>query len=692
MASPDQLIEAATAPDILPPTEIDGAQSHNDAIGVQARHCAARALERLCRLQKEDGSFEGEVVWCPMILAQYVIVCRVLGRKFTSMERERIVLHFKITRRPAGGWGLHPESNAYVFVTALSYVALRLLGEDADVGYMRQAREWLHAQPTGVLGIPSWGKFWLSLIGLYEYSGMNPCPPELFLLPKWSPIHPDQLYCHTRYIYLGISFLYGARARADIGPIAQELRRELYAVPYGSIDFAAHRHDLAANDLYVAPSRGLRMAWDLMARYERLHERLAPLRALRRRALARCLQRIRFEQQASNYQGLSPVNGILNTVALWVHDPKDAMLAPSLEGIESWRWDDAHEGIRLAGARSTSWDTAFAMLAMLAGPQPAQWREALSRAYSFLAAAQEKGEIAGREPEARDAIRGGWCFSDGKHRWPVSDCAAEALSAILEMHAAGLIERQKRLPSAWLEAAGRFILDRQNADGGFGTYERRRGARFLERLNPSEMFGQCMTELSYIECTCSAVIALCRLRAQEPGCLPDRIEQAIARACAFLRGRQRTDGSYPGFWGVNFTYAMYFVVAALRTAGVPANDPTLARARSWLISKQKPDGSWGEHYSGCLNGQYVEHQQGQPVMTSWATLALLELMDCNAEPVRRAIAWLCRKQAPDGSWPEGAVNGVFFGSAMLIYRLYPAYFPAWAINCYLAVASHAACR
>ena len=57
------------------------------------------------------------------------------------------------------------------------------------------------------------------------------------------------------------------------------------------------------------------------------------------------------------------------------------------------------------------------------------------------------------------------------------------------------------VPPHRLEAAIRFILDRQNADGGFATYERRRGATWLERLNPSEMFGDCMTELSYIECT-----------------------------------------------------------------------------------------------------------------------------------------------------------------------------------------------
>lgn len=690
MALPDQLIEPEARPDSSHPAEIRRAQSHENRTLLQARDSAARALDRLQKLQNADGSFEGEVVWCPMILAQYVILCRLVGREFNPLERERIVLHFQVTRRPGAGWGLHTESGSYVFVTALSYVALRLLGERADAVHLREPREWLHAQPSGVLGIPSWGKFWLSLIGLYEYSGMNPCPPELFLLPRWSPVHPDQLYCHTRYIYLAISFLYGMRARTDLGAIGAELRCELYGSGYAGIDFAAHRHDIAASDLYVEPSRALRIAWNVMARYERLQAKLSPLRALRRRALARCLQRIRFEQQASNFQGLSPVNGILNTIALWSQDPNDPMLVPSLEGVETWRWDDAREGIRLAGARSTSWDTAFAMLAMLAAPRPAECREVLRSAYRFLIGAQERSELAGGEHEARDPIRGGWCFSDGTHRWPVSDCAAEALSAILTMHERGLLAAQEQVSRARLQEAARFILDRQNADGGFGTYERRRGPAFLERLNPSEMFGQCMTELSYVECTCSAVIALCRLRSQESDCLAGEADRAITSACSFLRLQQRADGSYPGFWGINFTYASYFVVAALRAAGVPAHDPVLARARNWLLSKQKPDGAWGEHYSGCLKGQYVEHPQGQVVMTSWAVLALLEVMDANAEPVRRAIAWLCRSQAPDGGWPEGAVNGVFFGSAMLIYRLYPTYFPIWAINRYLAMASHAA--
>ena len=43
-----------------------------------------------------------------------------------------MVRHFEHTRQPDGGWGLHAESPSYVFVTTLSYVALRLLGLSAD--------------------------------------------------------------------------------------------------------------------------------------------------------------------------------------------------------------------------------------------------------------------------------------------------------------------------------------------------------------------------------------------------------------------------------------------------------------------------------------------------------------------------------------------------------------------------------
>ncbi len=401
---------------------------------------------------------------------------------------------------------------------------------------------------------------------------------------------------------------------------------------------------------------------------------------MRRRALARCLERILDEQRLTGYHALSPVNGLLDCLAIWAADPRHPDLGPSLEGLEAWRWEDG-DGIRYAGARSNSWDTAFAMRA-LAESRDRRAAGALERAGRFLGAAQMREELPRRREAGREPILGGWCFSDGRHRWPVSDCTAEAVSAVLaaagSADAAPATVAAPALPLASLRRAAEFILARQNRDGGFGTYEARRGPAWLERLNPSEMFGRCMVEGSYVECTASCIEALARLAARDAA-LVARGQPAIAAGVQFLRSRQRSDGSVPAAWGIDFTYGAFHFVKGLRAAGVPREDPALERAAQWLRARQRPDGGWGEHWSGCREGRYVEHPESQPVMTAWAVLALLEVAAGDDPVVVRGVRWLLDHQRPEGGWPRGAVNGVFFGSAMLDYRLYPAYFPAWAL-------------
>ena len=653
-------------------------QGYSTTDSAEALQGLDRGFAWLEARQGAAGCWEGEVVWCPMITAQYVIARRILRREIDEPSRRGIIRYFEKTRQSSAdgcGWGLHPESRPYVFVTTLVYVALRLLGVLPDDARARPAREWLRAQPGGVAAIPTWGKFWLSMIGLYEYSGMNPAPPELFLLPRWLPAHPDRLYCHTRYIYLAIAYLYGRRFRVEL-PETAALRRELYAEPYERVVFDAFRHRLAPSDVYVRPSALLRLAFDML----NAAEHLCPA-VLRRHALAQCERRIVYEQRASHYQGISPVSGVLNTLAL--ADMRHADFEPSLEGLEAWRWQDEEEGVRYAGARSHAWDTALAMQAILEyAPAVARQRESLRRAYGFLRDTQIVEELEGGCEQARDAALGGWCFSDGRHRWPVSDCTAEALSAVLTAHEwPGLIAEKERIPDARLAWAAQFILSRQNADGGFGTYERRRGGRALERINPSEMFGQCVTEQSYIECTSSAIKALARFQRQFPGG-PVTAGPALSGASAWLRAQQHADGSYPGFWGINFTYGSLFAAEALLAGGASATDPACRRIAQWLIARQRPDGGWGEHHAGCLDGVYREHSESQAVMTAWALLTLLPLVGPEAEAVRRGVHWLASRQNADGSWPREAVNGVFFGAAMLDYRLYRIYFPAWALARY----------
>ena len=643
-------------------------------------------MRHLIGLQRHSGDWEGEMVWCTMILAQTVIVRTILNHPYGDNEKAAITKHFQCSQRSDGSWGMHPESAGYVFFTAIAYVALRLLGLPAESPMLVRARQWLHAQPGGVKEIPSWGKFWLSLLGLYEREGLNPIPPEIFLLPQWLPFHPSRFYCHTRQIYLGIAFLYGTRFCATLPESLRDtLRHELYPEPYAGIDFASLRNRIAQTDVYVPISPALRLVYKALGVFERWHGA-----GLRCKALDRCFDRIVYEQRTTLYQGISPVSGLLNCLAIFARDPEHPDLEPSLAGVEAWRWEDQAEGIRYVGARSNSWDTAFAIQALLEMPGADDSRaRSLSQAHAFLSSAQMTEELPNYQAAWRDAALGGWCFSDGKHHWPVSDCAAEALSAILSLYEQPDFESTDRLDDVRLQMAVHFILSRQNDDGGFGTYERRRGGRLLEMINPSEMYGQCMTELSYIECTSSSLAALAHYRKHYPDFPDGRIDRARQTAETFLRKSQQADGGYPGFWGINYTYALFHAVKGLRAADVLVTDPALQAAARWLMEKQRADGGWGEHYSGCLEGRYVEHPQSQVVMTSWALLALLDVLAPDHQVIQRGLAWLVGQQLADGAWPRQAVNGVFFGAAMLDYRLYHLYFPTWALTRYTRLAAAA---
>jgi squalene/oxidosqualene cyclase-like protein len=652
--------------------------SHGDAGPGRQR---SRPETGLIALQNDQGAWEGEVIWCPMITAQLVIARAIIGRKADREWSAGVVRYFQTARNADGGWGLHPVSASYLYVTTLVYVALRLLGEPADGPNAGPARAWIVKHPEGVTALPSWGKLWLSFAGLYSYDGVNPVPPELFLLPSWSPIRADHLYCHTRYIYLGLAYLYGCRLSADLGEIGRSLRDELYGRPFGEIDFAANRDRIAKSDLYVTPGRLLRAINAALRLAGTVGRHLGIVSGLRRKALHHCLSLIRGEVLATETQCLSPVNGILNLLALHASDPTDPLIDRLLDGLEAWRWQDEDGGIRYAGARSQTWDTALALQALLPTVTPESPVVTSIRAgYAYLSAGQCQVEPVPRNPD-RQAVFGGWCFCDGAHNWPVSDCTAEALTAILACHdVEGLICPADRIDPEHLAAAAEFILDRQNADGGFGSYERRRGPCFLERLNPSEMFGRCMTERSYVECTASCIEALAQFARQVPQAAPGRVARALQDGIGFLRRAQGRDGSYPGFWGINFIYATSFVLRACAAVGRPQTDRMVRRALDWLEARQRPDGGWGEHFSGCLDDRYTENPVSLISSTSWALLGLLAFHGSTRRSVARGLDWLGGRLQADGQLPHESVNGVFFGTAMLEYTLYNASFGTWALG------------
>jgi cycloartenol synthase len=99
--------------------------------------------------------------------------------------------------------------------------------------------------------IPSWGKFWISVLGCHSWDGINPMPPEMWLLPYANnPLHPGRYWCHCRMVYLPMSYVYGRKSVGPGGPVVDALKQELYCTPYGEIDWNKARNQCAKEDLY----------------------------------------------------------------------------------------------------------------------------------------------------------------------------------------------------------------------------------------------------------------------------------------------------------------------------------------------------------------------------------------------------------------------------------------------------------
>ena len=322
----------------------------------------SRACMRLLDLQGEDGAWEGEMVWCPMLTAQYVLLHHIMERALEPDRRRRVLRHFERIRLEGGLWGLHEHSPPSLFVTTLVYVAARLLGIGKEDPLLEPARRFLQAEE--VLGIPTWGKFWLALLNLYDWRGVNAMLPELYNLPRWIALHPSNWYCHTRLIYMAMAAIYPHRFQAPVTPTIESLREELFPQGFAAVDFSTSRNRLRDADLYARPSVWLRAGYGFARLFERFHGK-----RLRTRCMQAIIRNIQWELQTTSHTSLSPVSGLLNILALWLYDPNDTDCGQALTRLDDWIWEDEEYGARVTGARSASWDTGFCLQALATAPE-----------------------------------------------------------------------------------------------------------------------------------------------------------------------------------------------------------------------------------------------------------------------------------------------------------------------------------
>ncbi|EAQ86439.1 hypothetical protein CHGG_07692 [Chaetomium globosum CBS 148.51] len=578
-----------------------------------------------------------------------------------------------------GGWGLHIEGESSVFGTSLNYTVLRLVGVDADHPKMVKARATLHTL-GGATHAPHWSKWWLAVMGIAHWDIVNPVPPELWLLPDWVPFAPWRWWIHIRQVYLPMSYLWSRRWQAEETDLIRSLRKELFVEDWDKIDWAAHRNTIHPRDNYHPKTWLLNLLNWILANVWTPVLRLKPLV---KKAEDWAMKLIEMENENTDCLDLATVSGPMNLVALYARDGPDSYaVRRHKERSDEFLWVK-DEGLLANGTNGVQcWDTAFAIQAVMdAGlTEDPRWRPMLLKALKFLDDQQIRENVKDQDKCYRQQRKGGWAFSNKDQGYAVSDCVSEALKSVIILQKTPgfptLIDDQR------IFDAIDTLLTYQNPNGSCSSYEPPRAGSWMEMLNAAEVFGRIMVEYEYPECTTAVVTALSLFHKHWPTYRAREVERFVERAVAWIKTNQRPHGGWYGSWGICFTYATMFALESLASTGETyANSAHAKRGCDFLISKQREDGGWSEHYKACETGEYIEHPSGsQVVMTAWALIGLMKAEYPDRAAIAKGVKLIMGRQQPNGEWLQEAIEGVFNKSCMISYPNYKFTFPMKALG------------
>ncbi|SCU84842.1 LAMI_0C09098g1_1 [Lachancea mirantina] len=635
-------------------------------------------------LQEDCGVFPCQYKGPMFMNIGYVATFYCAGVPVPEPVRLEMIRYLVNTSHPVdGGWGLHEVDKSTAFGTVINYVILRLLGLPKDHVVCERARKTLH-RLGGAIGAPHWGKIWLAILNLYEWEGVNPAPPELWLLPYALPLHPGRWWVHTRAIYAAVGYLSAAKYSCELTPLLAEIRNEIYVRSFESIDFKKHRNTICGVDLYYPHTRLLNTVNSMMVFYERF---VRP-NWLLKYSNKKVYEIIQKEIQNTGTLCIAPVNFAFCSLVVMIEEGKDSSLFKQMLGNFSEVLFMGPQGITVMGTNGVQvWDCAFAVqYYFIAGlAELPEFRDTIIRAYKFLCRSQFDTEC---EPGSfRDRRIGGWPFSTKTQGYTVSDCTAEAVKSIIMVRTSPVFADVKdQISDDRLYKAIDVLLGLQNVGsfeyGSFAAYEKIKATPLLEKLNPAEVFGNIMVEFPYVECTDSSVLGLTYFHAHYEY-RKDDIERAIDLAINYIKNAQRNDGSWYGSWGICFTYAGMFALEALRTVGETyENSDTVKKGCDFLVSKQRDDGGWSESMKSSELHVYVEAEKSLVVQTAWALIGLLLADYPNKTVIERGINLLKERQLSSGEWRFEEVEGVFNHSCAIEYPSYRFLFPIKALGLY----------
>jgi squalene-hopene/tetraprenyl-beta-curcumene cyclase len=723
---------------ILPPHYgLDHSPGAPAQVAGQVAAAALATRDWLLARQHPAGYWCGELEGDTILESEYILLLAWLRRDDSPIVK-KAAEYIRRQQLPGGGWAMYPGGQLDISGSVKAYFALKLAGHDPYSDYMRRARHAIR-KAGGADAVNSFTRFYLALLGQISYDRCPAVPPELVLLPNWSPINIYRMSAWSRTIVVPLSIMWAHRPSRKLAP---ELGiRELFLKD--ETDWPELRCPGLAEE--TGPFRWERFFRRTDALVKWLEQRR--WRPLRRRALGAAEEWMTSRFAHSDGLGaiFPPIIWSIIALKCLGYDDDSVELKYNFDQLRALTIEE-RDTARLQPCLSPVWDTTIALRALagcglaLSSEVDGQWPIASAVDWLLDKEVSRPGDWSQNVAVAP----GGWYFEHHNEFYPDVDDTAMALIALREVCAVGNALRgdpseggqrsevrgqqtgnrgheagdtsltpqsafrnphlnRLRGVTAASQRALRWMQAMQNRDGGWGAFDKDNDSQFLCRVPFADH--NAMIDPSTPDLTARVLEALALW-----GARPD--QPRVQRAIAFLRRTQERDGSWFGRWGVNYIYGTWQVLVGLAAIGVPPDDPLIRRGANWLLSSQQACGGWGESADSYEQPELKGQGPCTPSQTAWALLGLMAShpkpaaiapmkpsgpgpaidVHPSAGPSRRegptsaidrGIRYLLDTQNPDGSWDEPEFTGTGFPRVFYLrYHYYRIYFPLLALTTY----------
>ena len=631
---------------------------------------AARTAAWLRDRQEEDGHWRGPLEGDTILESEYILLLAWAGRlsgPLAAAAARRILAQ----QLPEGGWAIYPGGPVDTSASVKAYLALKLTGHDPESFPLRKARKVITAG-GGPWAVNSFTKFYLALLGQLPYAACPAVPPEMVLLPDWFPVNLHRVSAWSRTMIVPLSLMWAFKPVRRI-PLAEGIA-ELFAE--------------TPSPAKLVREGGWSRFFRGVDRFMKACEAVGfvPLRA---RAVQACRRWMLERFDGSDGLGAIFPPIVWSIIALRSLGCDDD--SPEVE--ESWRQlerllERQPDGtVRVEPCRSPVWDTAITVIglvesAALPGQTDANYdRAAAARGVDWLLANElrQAGDWMRGLPAGKQVPASGWCFQYANRFYPDIDDTAMVLvalatwrrEAIPDSEAGPDVRQRLERVTAAIERGRAWLQAMQNADGGWGAFDRDNNMELLCKVPFAD--NNAMIDPSTPDIA-GRVLEAFGKTGWEVG------HPAVERGIDYLRQSQESTGCWFGRWGVNYIYGTWQALEGLRGVGVTDDDPLMVRAADWLEAHQQPDGGWGESPESYADPCLAGIGPATASQTAWAIKGLVAAGRAHSTAVTHGIEWLAARQEPDGSWEQQEFTGTGFPLVFYLrYHYYPISFPLLAL-------------